>query len=233
MLLRLVPDRPLDDWDRLLHAVPQLGWVQGVSHPDVPHEWDRPVPGWAPALGRLLAVATVTPLTIEGASYEILGWERRNGGRTGWLCPSPSHPRLHSGAHPDHAELLGTLGGILERWQEPETWLSGSVESLVPTVARHRADFLYDYDWMWSEDGLEMPIDPSQWYSVSDDANGNATLCHRVDGDVLRWAPEDDVYTKRQLEDCPDGTLYRIDGTPDFRLWVEQLALQWLTVVWG
>ncbi|MEO3935602.1 hypothetical protein V3N99_02475 [Dermatophilaceae bacterium Soc4.6] len=228
-----MPDRPLDDWDRLLHAVPQMGYVYGVSRTQVTRAWDREVPSWASGMGRLLTAAQVTPVTIEGVDYEILGWERRGGGRTGWLCPPPTNAALPSSAHPHHAELLGALGGIFERWQEPTTWLSGSTESLLRPQLRHSADFLHDHTWRWEEDGLELPIDPAQWYSVSDDANGNATLCHRVDGDVLRWAPHDDFYTKRQLEDCPEGTLYRIDGTPDFRLWVEQLALQWLTVVWA
>ncbi len=231
MLLRLVPDRPLDDWDRLLHDVPQLGWVHSVPRTGTAHDWDRPVPEWAPHLARLLNAAKVTPVSIEGASYETLGWERRDGGRTGWFCPSPSRPARPTSPYWAHAELLASLGGVLERWQEPTTWLVGTTETLLSPGPRHSADFLYDYAWMWDEDGLEMPIDPGQWYSFSEDANGNATLCHRLDGDVLRWAPQDDFYTTRLLEDCPEGTLHRIDGTPDFRLWVEQLALQWLTVV--
>ncbi|GAA1891296.1 hypothetical protein [Lapillicoccus jejuensis] len=231
MALRLVPDRPLDDWQQLVEAVPWMsprhvtGSAAGPGRP-----FDRPLPDWARTLRRLLDAATLTPVTVDGAAYEILAWDREDGRRTGWLCPPP--PRgARPPAFPEHAALWSTFGGIVERFNEPDTWLLNENDSLTAPVARHDASFVHDYTWAWQEEGLKIPITPSEWYSISDEANGNATLCHRESGEVLLWAPDHAYDHIRPLEGCPEYTLYRIDRVPDFRYWVETVAGQWVDAV--
>src|ERR1700752_3136335 len=72
-----------------------------------------------PQLGRLMAEALVTDVAVNGVRYELLAWDSPNGDRMGWLClpPLKSAPR---NLHDDHRKLLGTFGGIVERFNEPE-----------------------------------------------------------------------------------------------------------------
>lgn len=181
-----------------------------------------------PQLGRLLVEALVTDVAVNGVRYELLAWDSPDGDRLGWLClpPSKNAPR---NLHDDHRKLLGSFGGIVERFNEPEdTWLLNINGALTEREASHDGSFIQDYRWAFDDAGLTLPIDPTEYYSIAREANGNATLCHRVSGQVLMFAPDHCFEHLTELEGCPDYTLYTINGAATFRDWVNVVALQWL-----
>jgi hypothetical protein len=181
-----------------------------------------------PHLAELLALASVTDVSVNATRYELLVWDSSDGDRVGWLCLPPSANSPHN-LHEDHRKLLASFGGIVERFNEPDdTWLLNLNDALSEREASHDARFIEDYRWAFEDAGLTLPIEPSQYYSIAREANGNSTLCHRVSGQVLKFAPDHCFDHLTQLEGCPEYTLYRINGVATFRDWVDAVAVQWL-----
>lgn len=115
----------------------------------------------------------------------------------------------------------------MERFNEPEdTWLLNQNDVLTARGASYDATFIREYMWAFDDAGLAMPIEPSDYYCIAGEANGNTTLCHRSRGDVLLFAPDHSFDFVQPLDGCPEYTLYRITGIGGFRDWVETLAMQ-------
>jgi hypothetical protein len=140
------------------------------------------------------------------------------------LCRRRSEPKSH--VHIDHRVLLHSVGGIVQRANEPsDTWLLNQNESLTEKEASYDATFLEEYAWAFPE--KRIPIQMENQYSISREANGNDTLCHRKTGDVLLFAPDHSFTQLVSLAGCPEYTLYRIPAASTFRDWVETVAAQW------
>jgi len=187
-----------------------------------------------PRLAELLALANVTDVSINGVRYELVAWNSADGGRLGWLCLPPSAESPQD-LLKDHRKLLESFGGIVQRFNEPEgTWLLNLYDALTEREATHNANFIQEYyAWPFEDAGLILPIDPSQYYSIAREANGNTTLCHRVNGQVLMFAPDHCFDHLSVLDGCPEYTLYRINGAATFCDWVNTVAIQWLCYARG
>ena len=180
-----------------------------------------------PILSSLLGRARVTNLTVDSRPHVLFGWTTRRGESTGWLSPSPGRA-AEVRLYPDHANLLSSFGGILERWNEPEdTWLLNLNEALTLDGSAS-AEFIDDYSELFTMDGVEIPIALSEWYVIAREANGNSTICNVESGSVLLFAPDHSFTHIKPLPGCPEYTLYTLEGAPDFRGWVEQVTDQWL-----
>jgi hypothetical protein len=189
------------------------------------------VPAQFPRLARLLGAARATPLTIDGTDHELLTWSiPASGDRWHWLCPvGADTPDLD--VYPAHRALLREFGGVSERSiDEPITWLMNCNDSLTADAATQSAAFLTDYEWMVENRSGGWPIDLDAYYVICQEANGNTTLCHRVTGDVILFAPDHAFDHVEVLDDCPPYSLYRIPTAPTFVDWVEEVARQWLIV---
>ncbi len=101
-------------------------------------------------------------------------------------------------------------------------------DALTEREAAHDGTFLQDYRWALDDAGLALPIKATEYYSIAREANGIATLCHRVSGQLLMFAPDHSFEHLTELEGCPEYTLYTINGAPKIRDWVNAVALQWL-----
>ena len=180
-----------------------------------------------PALTRLLEAAHTSRVRIDDANYVLFSWEGPEG-ISSWLAP-PAESTVDAALFPAHRALLREFGGISERTNEPDgSWLLNTNESLTLREAQHDATFISDYGWAFEKAPGGIPIDTAAYYSMSREANGNNTLCHRVTGDVLLFAPDHAFNYVRPLEGCPDYTLYRINGADTFVGWVEAIAHQWM-----
>jgi hypothetical protein len=221
----------MSDWTAFTEAVPwflERNAAVEVSAARKTRTLSPPVATLYPRLAELLAKASITDVSVNGTRYELLGWDSEDGDRLGWLClpPSVNAPKT---LHEDHQKLLTCFGGIVERFKEPEdTWLLNLNDALTEREASHDASFLQDYKWAFDDAGLALPIEPSEYYSIAREANGNATLCHRVSGEVLMFAPDHCFDHLTELEGCPEYTLYRIKGAVKFQDWVNAVADQWL-----
>lgn len=129
-----------------------------------------------------------------------MGTTRRS---TGWLCHPPevadseSFPKAHQ-------SFWNLCGGIVERFGEPDTWWCDQDEVLTVQATQVRiSDVLADYLWLWEGDGLTIPINPDEYYTVAVEANGNLTLAHRENGRLLLFAPD------HALEDVTPQTVAR------------------------
>jgi hypothetical protein len=224
--------KAMTDWEHFIDGTPWL--LHDVSSVEV----DEPRPANAdgidgerfPQLRRLVASASETPVTLGTDKHELLTWSHPvNGERFSWLCMAPGESAPE--AFPDHQELLNAFGGVVERsTNEPSTWLSNCDDALTAREATNDASFLADYAWMVEELGTTWPIDPQDYYSICREANGNDTICHRVTGDVLLFAPDHDFDHLDVLEGCPPYSLYRIRGGSSFTQWVDEVARQWSAV---
>jgi hypothetical protein len=160
---------------------------------------------------------------------ELIAWDSSEADRFGWLCLPPS-AKVPENLQEDHSKLLACFGGIVERFNEPEdTWLLNLNDALTEREASHDASFIEDYKWAFDDAGVTLPIEPSEYYSIAREANGNDTLCHRVSGQVLMFAPDHCFDHLTEMEGCPEYTLYRIKGAASFREWVNAVAVQWLS----
>jgi len=180
-----------------------------------------------PPLAKLIARATVTNVIVDRVPYKLLGWELRDGKRCGWLCPLPSK-RTPKGVCKDHAILLKSFGGIVERFNQFESsWLLNLNDALTQKEAAD-GTFLASLKCMFDDERLTLPIDPTEYYSIAGEANGNTTLCHRKTGRLLLFAHDHAFDYVTILKGCPDFTLYTIRGASTFRQWVNAISRQWL-----
>ena len=219
-------------WQQFLASAPwflQRGQTSEAGTAAPPESWAPTSEEFAqlfPAMQEVLREAFVSPVAVEGRRYQLLSWPRVGGRSCSWLSPLPP-ARPPAGLHPAHRVLLASFGGIVERSNEPETWIVNHNEVLTESEARHDASFVQDYAWAFAEADAEIPIDVAQYYSIAREANGNATLAHRVTGEVVLFAPDHAFQHVHPYPGCPEYTLYRIDGAATFRDWVNTVARQW------
>lgn len=180
-----------------------------------------------PVLSQLLATAHTSAVVIDGEDHVLFSWQRADHVRS-WLSPAPT-TSAPATLFPAHRLLLGVFGGIIERGGEfAGQWLLNTIHSLTLQEASHDARFLDDYACAFESVPGGIPIDTSAYYSISREANGNTTLCHRLTGELLLFAPDHSFAHLVPLEGCPEYTLYRINGAPSLVDWVEVVARQWL-----
>ncbi len=249
----------MNDWQHALAGAP---WLAPTVKPVVlgpAHAWDRPPVPSLPQLSELLQTARVTPVVLDGTPHELLAWDLADGSTTGWLCeepspaaqpsPAPAPPGSPSPAPapsgspspsgtpalpvPDVLrDLWRVTGGIVDRWNESDTWVCNHnavlTAELADTVA---AELVADAAWVWEQDGLTLPFDPAEYGVLAEEANGTLTLFHRVSGEVLLFAQDHNFDHVEVLDGCPEYTFYRIPAAPDVTAWVETVAGQWLATV--
>jgi len=221
----------MSDWDAFIDSVPwflKRGHTAEVSDRRKMPALSDAVATLFPSLAKLFAKAAVTDVSIDNARYELLAWDSVNGDRFGWLCLPPTARPLPN-IHDDHKKLLLFFGGIVERFHEPEdTWLLNLNDALTEREAVHDGSFIQQYKWAIDKAGLKLPIEPTKFYSIAREANGNDTLCHRISGQVLMFAPDHSFDHLTELQGCPEYSLYTINGAATFCEWVEAVAAQWL-----
>ena len=154
----------------------------------------------------------MTPIVLSGKPHQLYSWSQVEGNSCAWLSPSPS-ANSASQLHPDHRTLLRSFGGIVERTNDPAWWLLNHNEALTAQEARHDGGFMF--------------------YSIAREANGNTTLCHRVSGEVILFAPDHAFDYVQALPGCAEYTLYRMSGAHSFRDWVNEVARQWHDAIGG
>ncbi|MEV7973488.1 hypothetical protein [Cellulomonas sp. NPDC089187] len=204
------------------------GWLVRADHVEVGpvHGWCRgPVAG-LPAFSALLARSRVTELRVAGRPMELLAWDLPEGprftfGPAPWTTDRPRHPLLRS-----LAEAWGGSIYLSTPQQEQRTWWNPNLDQLLtPECLDHDiAGMLDAYAWIWTNEGLSLPIDVSEWDTVAVEANGNTTLAHHRTGQLLLFAPDTDDDGLTVLPGCPENSLYTIDDAPDLISWIEGAA---------
>ena len=221
----------MTDWDAFAAAVPwfvDAGSKVSVSAGYRGMRLSHALDSRFPAFSRLLAIADVTPVSINDDAHFLLAWNGTDGYRIGWLCFPPT-PNGVNDIHEDHNDLIKSFGGIVERFNEPEdTWLLNQNDVLTEREAVCDASILDDYMWAFEDAGVSLPIQPAEFHSIAREANGNTTFCHRTTGNVILFAPDHSFDFVTPFDGCPEYTLYTIDGIAVFRDWVETVAAQWL-----
>jgi hypothetical protein len=154
---------------------------------------------------------------------------RPDGTSCSWLSSLPSPDPPHS-LHPDHRILLRSFGGIIERSNEPKWWwILNHNDVLTEHLGQGDATFIEHSAWAFEDASLEIPIDLEAFYRIAKEANGNSTLCHRLSGEIVLFAPDHAFDHVDPLLGCPDHTLYRLPAAPGLRNWVNTIARQWRT----
>jgi hypothetical protein len=183
-----------------------------------------------PDLTRLLASSFVTHVETADRSYVLHSWDAEDGYARSWLC-APPHDRAPQVVYSAHGVLLESFGGVVERSNElTDSWLLNHNEVLTAEEAKHDATFIEAYGWAFADFPAGIPIDLRAYYSIAREANGNTTLCHRITGEVLLFAPDHSFDHIVPLEGCPEYSLYRIPTALTFEAWVEAVARQWTVV---
>lgn len=193
----------------------------------------RPPGSWAPRsadftslfpeLAGLLAEAWLTDVEHLSERWVLYSWEA-GGQWRGWL--SPGAGILPAGLHPHHRVLLESFAGMVESFGPLSSWIDNHNAWLTAALAEEDTSFVEAYAWAFEETG-GIPIDLEDYYVVAQEANGNATLCHRSEGGVLLFAPDHAFDYVTVLAGCPEYTLHGFQGAPTFTSWVERVAGQW------
>jgi hypothetical protein len=229
----------MEYWKAFVESVPAgLGKSQiaKAGETQAPGAWTAESPAFEelfPALHKVLRAAYMTPIEIAPLDYVLFSWPsgRNANGIPAWLCSPPSI-EVPDGIHLDHAVLLHSFGGIVDRAAEPETtWLLNHNEVLTETEAGRDASFLRYSAWAFPDE--KIPIEPSDYYSIAQEANANTTLCHRRTGHVLLFASDHAFTHVTPWQGCPEYTLYELQGAHNFRDWVNTVATQWLDAISG
>lgn len=217
----------MSDWVRF---VDEVSWFvepgQAVTVGDA-RPWSRPPVAALPVLSELLGSATVTPVSVADEAYELLAWGPPDD-RRGWLCLPPRDGDGEPVAE-IHKLFWRVCGGIVESFAAPTTWWSNQDEVLTAGARRVQvAEVLADYAWIWEDEGLQVPIDPDEYYVAAVEANGNLTLARRDDGRLLLFAPDHAFPDVTPLHGCPPDSLLTIDHVPDLAAWIEACAAAWI-----
>ena len=177
-----------------------------------------------PELTDLLSEASLTEVRLLSDRWTLYTWESQDGGYRGWLSPAASPPP--DGLHPHHRVLLESFDGIVESFGDVDSWIKSHNHVLTPAAAEEDATFAEACAWAFEETG-GIPIDLEAYYVVAEEGNGNATLCHRREGDILLFAVDHAFDYVSVLEGCPELTFYRLNGAPTLASWVNHVAKQW------
>ncbi|CCH19785.1 hypothetical protein [Micromonospora lupini] len=218
--------RLVSDWQQFRDEVswflgPGEGAEVGMARP-----WAREPIAGLPELSALLASATVTPVSVGDTAFELLAWGS-SGRRRGWLCHLPRDADSDRIVQ-THKSFWKVCGGIVERFGEPSSWWINQNEVLTAAATQVRvADVLNDYAWIWEDDGLQIAINPDDYYAVAVEANGNLTLAHREDGRLLLFAPDHSFAGVTPVAGSPPYSLLTIDEVPDLKTWIEACASAW------
>src|SRR5215510_8466071 len=154
-----------------------------------------------PSLSRLLSNAYTSQVAIDDRQYLLFSWEGTTG-VSSWLSPPPC-PKPSGALYQQHRELLLEFGGITERANHPDdSWLFNTTESLTQEEGRHDASFMSGYS-AFDEIPGGIPIVVAEYYSISQEANGNTTICHRDSGEVLLFAADHSFSDVVPMEGCP------------------------------
>lgn len=224
----------MEDWNIFVESVPWFvksnsKYIVGDKRKGI--DFDNEFISKFSFLSKLLSLADCTSILIDEAEYELFAWTDIEGYRIGWLCPVASK-ELTDEIFSDHNLLLNNFGGIIERFNEPDgTWLLNMNDALTVRESLNDASFIEDYRWSFDDEGVEIPIALHDFYSIACEENGNRTLCDRKTGHVLFWAPDHSFDHITVYENCPEFTLYSIDGVFRFGDWVENIAKQWLSCI--
>ena len=220
------------DWEAFTDAVPwflargQIADVGDTAHEGAWHPSRPELASQFPRLVQLLGRARVTPVRIADQQYQLFTW-LEGADRRSWLAQPPVDD-VPPGLYSAHGELLRSFGGIVERVEPLESWLMNQTEVLTVREAAHDASFVGAYAWKFERARAKIPIDPSEFYSIAREANGNDTFCHRTTGAVILFAPDHDFTHVTPLAGCPEYTLYELNGAREFAQWVNVIAEQWL-----
>ncbi|MGC4942185.1 hypothetical protein [Kribbella sp. DT2] len=219
----------MNDWQHALAGSPWLAHTIRAVELGTAHGWDRPPIPSLPHLSRLLQAARVTPVVVDSSPYEVLAWDLADGSTTGWLCLPPSTTPPVGPPDALH-DLWRVTGGVVDRWNDPDTWVCNHNSVLTPELAAaSAAELVADCSFLW--DGLSLPIDPAEYGVLAEEANRNLTLFHRASGEVLLFAQDHAFGYVETLDGCPEYTFHRIPSAPDVTAWVETVAGQWLAAV--
>ena len=222
-------------WDSFIESVPWLlnaGVAVDARPSREPGHWSPASSAFEklfPSLDRLLRAAWTTDVRIGGVAHTVFSWPTEDW-TSAWLCRAPE-PTPVSGLFPAHAVLLESFGGIVERADEPDTWLLNHIEALTAAEASHDASFLVECAHVFPNGRI--PLDTAAYYSIAREANGNTTLCNRESGHVLLFAQDHSFDHVVPWRGCPEYTLYEVEGASDFQRWVETVARQWLDATQG
>jgi hypothetical protein len=219
----------MDDWSFVTEAEPWLVGSANAATVGPPDEPFRPTPLFTMAFPRLTALlsrARQTAVDLSSGPHMLFAWGEPASGVRAWLCPiAPAV--VPADAAPEHRILLGCIGGITERFNEPaDNWLLNHNHSLTAAEVGRDASFLDAYTWAFEECG-GIPILVAEWYPASWEANGNCVLCSRSTGELLFSAPDHRDPTLVPYGRCPKYTLYMRRGASSLGEWVEAVAGQW------
>ncbi|MCB0835170.1 MAG: hypothetical protein KDE26_26825 [Bacteroidetes bacterium] len=180
-----------------------------------------------PKLTRLLKIARVVEINMNNDSFKLASWTNKNQQPFGWLIKKEQQGELP--LIPNHRLLLEEMGGIIERYNEPENSWSNNHEFmfLESGCALGINDWDEYYEGCCKFEDLE-PIDYKGFISFAQEANGNITLYNPINKAVMLFATDHSFDNVEFVKDQPEYTFHTINEVAEFKDYVELLAHEWL-----
>ena len=199
--------------------------VNHLQHPE--SIWDS-LPINCTSLKVLLKRARIARITLD-THFLLFSWDSKAGETFGWLAKE--YTEYPDWLYSTHKSILRSMGGIIESFSLPEnSWLLNQDFVLAPPSHKDCQE-LHEYDWIFEDEGLENPIDLTEFYAIAQESNGNTTICHRNTGEVLLFAPDHSFSYLERYDYCPEFSYYRIANAHTFEEWIEAVADQYLNLI--
>ncbi|WP_439624646.1 hypothetical protein [Gemmata sp.] len=91
--------------------------------------------------------------SLPSGRHTLFAWGEPDSGVRAWRCPA-APAAVPAGAAPDHRILLGCLGGVVERFNEPSgNWLLNHNHAPTAAEVERDAPFMTAFAWAFEECG--------------------------------------------------------------------------------
>lgn len=179
-------------------------------------------------LGLLIKNAVISEIILNSEmKYRLLVWENDNE-IGGWLCQECKNVKTGN----RYLDMLKQeLGTIVESWgfENLREDLICNMNGVLVDPIQYGIGEIYDYFVETCEyENMHPEIELNDYIVISEEANGNLTLCNKANGEILLFAFDHCFDYVTVYNGCPEYTFYKIRNVENIVDYFEMIGSQWM-----
>lgn len=189
-----------------------------------------------PTLAQLIQQANICEITCDEQNFRLFSWHCQDNVTRGWLNKIETldyQQGICQDFIAEHNLLLNEIGGIQECSENPNNSFSNN-QNFMFVGSECRQAMFYNLNEYLDDCRIEniSPIDFENWICFVEEANGGEIIYNPKTTEVLMVTGDHCFNYVTPLVGQPsDDYIYHIDGVTTFVDFVEQFALQWLSII--